>query len=48
MTKSKSLIYVGSNPEVYINEDMLISIFEYLATHEIRFHKNNPQIYFRT
>ena len=36
MTKSKNLIYVGSNPEGYINEDMMISIFEYLATHEIR------------
>lgn len=36
MTKYKNLIYIGSNPEGYINEDIMIAIFEYLVTHEIR------------
>ena len=30
-----SKIYIGSNPEGYINFDMMNSIFEYLVNHEI-------------
>ncbi|MGL5438947.1 MAG: hypothetical protein ACRDA4_00985 [Filifactoraceae bacterium] len=35
MIKSKNKIYIGSSQEGYLNEEMMSSIFEYLATHEI-------------
>ena len=35
MVKAKNKIYIGSNPGGYINCDMMNSIFEYLANHEI-------------
>ena len=35
MVRAKNKIYIGSNPEGYINCDMMNSIFEYLVTHEV-------------
>ncbi|MGL5713882.1 MAG: hypothetical protein ACRCXT_10350 [Paraclostridium sp.] len=35
MIRGKNKIYIGSNPEGYINCDMMNSIFEYLVNHEL-------------
>lgn len=35
IVRGKNKIYIGSSVEVYINQDMISSIFKYLSTHEI-------------